>query len=1129
MSGASLAGPASANTPDWSGQGSSFTSKQNSDGTFSNPVTGSDVPDVATIRIPAGTAGVERDTYYMISTTMELTPGAPILRSYDLVNWEIVNYVYDFLELTDTNALRNGKSAYGQGQWASTLRYHDGTFYVVMNSNNNGHAYLFTTTDIESGKWEKFSYGRSFHDPNIFFDDANDGAPYIIYGSSSASAAKMSPDLKTVVSDQAIATTATAINNTSSTNSQVMGSGWEGNQVEYINGYYYILGIVFGQYGRQAIVLRSKHLLGSAASDPYEVKIAVGSNAIAQGGFISTAGVDAAPNYALLFRDDFPTGRIPVLVPVSWGAGADAWPVFGTGTFGSSQVALPGNLSMPVTLPAKESRQAQTSSVVTSDQFDNSAPHRDFSNTGVTPPTVVPPDNSPKEQLSNGNIEGGTTSWLATGATALGLGYSTRHGGAMSLKLSGRTANTDSAYQTVPNKLVAGESYAVSAWVHYRDAGDATATFVVKLKDGSGQSAVMAQGVVAKGSSADTLNFTQVSGTYVVPTSGIDLSTARVSIETVGATVVPDIVFVDDLSVVGKGVQAEQWTPEESAYNGSDLALPWQFGHNSDNRYWSLSDRGGWLRLTNGHKVTGTANAQYQLTYFEEARNILSQRTFAPASSAETRLDFSGLKDGDVAGLAVYNRQMSYIGVAKVAGALTLGIVNRPVGDYADQAAITTVENFLAQVPVPTGATSVYLKTDLNLRTSGADRNTVRFYYSWDGVTWSNLGGVLAKRTSWESKHFKGQRFGLFSYAKTTTGGHADFDYYYLSDRLTAENPAVDTSELSWLVNEALGLTPGNYTAESWAPVQRALAWAQATTAPSTQNQVDAPAQALNKAIAYLDKILVASVSIVPGSVPELSVGESVVLQASVLPAGAVSDVVWSSSNSSVASVSSAGLVTATGSGAATITATSVESGSVSGSVNVSVKAPVVVTPPGTPVTPVVTAGVASVTGSATVGSTLTASPGSWGPAPVAVSFEWLRNGVPIAGAAGATYVVQPADLGGFVSVRVTGAKAGYTSSVVASPAVVIAAGTLKAVTPKITGSVKVGKKLTAKAGKWAPSSVKFSYRWYRSGKAIKGATKATYSLKSADKGKKITVAVKGVATGYKAVTKKSKSTTKVR
>ncbi len=112
----------------WSGQGKSFTSTQTADGTFLNAIIGSDVPDVATIRIPAGTAGASIDTYYMISTTMELTPGAPILRSYDLVNWEIVNYVYDVMEVTDTNALRNGYSAYGQGQWASTLRYHDGTF-----------------------------------------------------------------------------------------------------------------------------------------------------------------------------------------------------------------------------------------------------------------------------------------------------------------------------------------------------------------------------------------------------------------------------------------------------------------------------------------------------------------------------------------------------------------------------------------------------------------------------------------------------------------------------------------------------------------------------------------------------------------------------------------------------------------------------------------------------------------------------------------------------------------------------------------------------------------------------------------------------------------------------------------
>ncbi len=32
------------------------------------------------------------------------------MRSYDLVNWEIVNYVYDYLEEDDARSLKNGKS-----------------------------------------------------------------------------------------------------------------------------------------------------------------------------------------------------------------------------------------------------------------------------------------------------------------------------------------------------------------------------------------------------------------------------------------------------------------------------------------------------------------------------------------------------------------------------------------------------------------------------------------------------------------------------------------------------------------------------------------------------------------------------------------------------------------------------------------------------------------------------------------------------------------------------------------------------------------------------------------------------------------------------------------------------------
>ena len=67
---------------------------------------------------------------------------------------------------------------------------------------------------------------------------------------------------------------------------------------------------------------------------------------------------------------------------------------------------------------------------------------------------------------------------------------------------------------------------------------------------------------------------------------------------------------------------------------------------------------------------------------------------------------------------------------------------------------------------------------------------------------------------------------------------------------------------------------------------------------------------------------------------------------------------------------------------------------------------------------------------------------------------------------------------------------------------------------PTITGSTVVGKKLTAKPGTWKPSSVTLTYQWLRNGKAIKGATKKTYTLTKADGGKKVSVKVTGKKKG---------------
>jgi beta-xylosidase len=120
------------------------------------------------------------DTYYMSSTTMHMNPGVPIMKSGDLVNWQIVNYAYDILDNDDALILNNGKNAYGKGTWASSLRCHNDTFSISTFSQTTGKTYIFSTRDIETGRWKVSSFTPSLHDNSLFFDD--DGRIYLIYG-----------------------------------------------------------------------------------------------------------------------------------------------------------------------------------------------------------------------------------------------------------------------------------------------------------------------------------------------------------------------------------------------------------------------------------------------------------------------------------------------------------------------------------------------------------------------------------------------------------------------------------------------------------------------------------------------------------------------------------------------------------------------------------------------------------------------------------------------------------------------------------------------------------------------------------------------------------------------------------
>ncbi|KQO98619.1 hypothetical protein [Leifsonia sp. Leaf264] len=172
-----------------------------------------------------------------------------------------------------------------------------------------------------------------------------------------------------------------------------------------------------------------------------------------------------------------------------------------------------------------------------------------------------------------------------------------------------------------------------------------------------------------------------------------------------------------------------------------------------------------------------------------------------------------------------------------------------------------------------------------------------------------------------------------------------------------------------------------------------------------------------------------------------------------------------------------------------------------------------------------ITAFTPTITGTKTVGQTLTAVT----PAGLTYTYQWYRGSSKISGATGRTYKLVTADGGTTVKVAVVGSKSGYTSLTRTSASTSTIVKLLTATpTPKITGTVKVGYKLTAVASTWAPATVSLKYQWYRDGAAISGATGSTYTVAGSSAGKRITVKVTGAKTGYATVAKTSKSTAAV-
>ncbi len=263
-------------------------------GKYNNPVIAADFPDPDVIHVG--------DTYYMVSTTMHHFPGATILKSKDLVNWEYCAQPLTQLADNDRYNLLNDQNAYAAGMWACAMTYHNGTFFILINGNDAG-GFILSATDPE-GRWEAKKLSRGYYDPGMLFDN---GKVYVVCGIGNIHMCELTEDFEfvqeqTVISDK---------------------SGLEGSHLYKIGNYYYIYATYGGWPSGQAI-FRSQNIFG-----PYEEKMLVEKtingqpNTVHQGALIET---ETGEWWTILQEDKGCLGRFPNLQPVKW---TNDWPVVG--------------------------------------------------------------------------------------------------------------------------------------------------------------------------------------------------------------------------------------------------------------------------------------------------------------------------------------------------------------------------------------------------------------------------------------------------------------------------------------------------------------------------------------------------------------------------------------------------------------------------------------------------------------------------------------------------------------------------------------------------------------------------------------------------------------------------------
>ena len=285
----------------------------NGNGTYSNPLFYEEFEDPDIIRVG--------EDYYLAGTTMHMNPAVQIMHSKDLVNWELVGYCMDRLDLGPAFRLEGG-NVYGRGIWAPCIRYHQGMFYVFSNVNGAG-LQVFRSKSI-NGPWEHNQLpGR--HDLSVLFDD--DCKIYVISGGSSPyPIEEFTPDLKAFVPGA---------------RHQLAGRMGEGHHLYKINGKYVDVSAIPGGTVDQMVAIADSidgpwkiermvqgESLGVTTLAPLRAQPDDRGLTLHQGGIVDTPSGEW---WGVIMSDHGSAGRMVSLVPITWDNG---FPLIG----------LPGNL-----------------------------------------------------------------------------------------------------------------------------------------------------------------------------------------------------------------------------------------------------------------------------------------------------------------------------------------------------------------------------------------------------------------------------------------------------------------------------------------------------------------------------------------------------------------------------------------------------------------------------------------------------------------------------------------------------------------------------------------------------------------------------------------------------------------